>query len=252
MTHKKRNKKSFHDNICLLEKLIKKLLNHQNSTHGLCRSLRKTLKEITLYKNHENGCEKLEKQKAILNIDKIQIGGGKHKIAGYLNIDIMPPADIIYDIREKLPIKNNSCECIFTEHFLEHLDYPISVKKFIKECYRVLKPKKQIIIGVPDSELVIKNYYKKNRRFYNKLLKTCYSKRNCLKHFNTYIDLVNYIFRDQDDNKKYNPHFWAYDYEKLFSLLKKAGFSNIKRWSFNKKIANPKRKFCSIYLIATK
>lgn len=75
---------------------------------------------------------------------------------------------------------------------------------------------------------------------------------NCLKDFNTYIDLLNYHFRDQDDDFKYNPHFWAYDFEKLKSMLLSAGFKKVIRWKFDKKIANPQRKFGSIYLRATK
>ena len=79
-----------------------------------------------------------------------------------------------------------------------------------------------------------------------------YSKRNCLVDFNTDIDLLNYHFRDQDDDPKYNPHLWAYDFDKLNSLLKNAGFKSVNRWQFDSTIANPKRQWGSIYVIATK
>jgi hypothetical protein len=41
------------------------------------------------------------------------------------------------------------------------------------------------------------------------------AKRNCLADLNTYLDPVNYVFCDQDDDDKYTPHLWAYDYDKL-------------------------------------
>jgi len=79
-----------------------------------------------------------------------------------------------------------------------------------------------------------------------------YGKRNCLGDFNTYIDLVNYVFRDQDDNKKYTPHLWSYDFEKLQSLMIECGFLKVERWKFDPTIAQSKREWGSIYIIATK
>jgi len=246
------NKNRYPNEINKLELNARSLLKNKKITFGLARVLRQSLKEIDLYKNHINGKAKI-KYKNLSNIPrKIQIGGGKRLLDGFLNIDIVPPADIIVDIREGLPLKPDFADLIFSEHFLEHINYPISVKKFIKDCHRVLKKNGKIIIGVPDSELIIENYVKRNNDFWKLMIDKWYSKRNYLKHFNTYIDLVNYHFRDQDDHSKYNPHYWAYDFEKLESLLAKAGFVNINQWKFDKSIANPKRKFGSIYITATK
>lgn len=240
------NNKSIHS-IKKIEKIINKLIFDQFITHGLKLSLKKTLKEIKLYKNHIYRLKKLNKINN-LNTTKIQIGGGKRILKGYLNIDIVSPADFIWDVREGFPFKNKCSEFIFSEHFIEHIDYPISAKKFIAECYRILKSGGRLIIGVPDSELVIKNYYKRNKTFYKKMIKNWYSKRNFILHINTYIDLLNYNFRDQDDSDKYNPHLWAYDYEKIISLLNMGGFRRVNKWKFDKKIANSKRRFGSVYL----
>ena len=183
---------------------------------------------------------------------KIQIGGGDHMIKDYFNIDIVSPADLIHDIRKGIPLPDNSISFIFTEHLLEHLDYPKSVKKLIGECYRVLKQSGKLVVGVPDSEIMILAYVKKDMKFYNKLMKSWYSKRDIKKDINTYIDLLNLHFRDQYKNKKYSQHLWAYDKEKLSSLFMEAGFKRVKKWKFDNKIANPKRKFGSIYCEAIK
>ena len=235
-----------------LEKTLFNLIHDLQSTYGIKKASRKLLREITLYKNHSCGIENWHNEKKEINTKKVQIGGGSHILKDFLNIDIIPPADLICDVREGLPLKSGSVEYIFSEHFLEHIDYPISVKFFIKECYRVLKPKGLFVIGVPDSKLIVKHYINRNNRFYKKAIKKWYSNRNCLKHFNTYIDLLNYHFRDQDDDQKYNPHLWAYDKEKIYSLLKKTGFTKIKNWKFNESIANINRKFGSIYIVAEK
>lgn len=224
------------------------LLKDPSITHGLRRAMRKLVKETILYENHINGVEQWGKKRLKAVYPKIQIGGGSHILSGFLNIDITPPADLLWDVREGLPLEDKSSDFIFSEHFLEHIDYPVSVKKFTKECFRVLRSGGVLVIGVPDSELAVKAYARRDKKFYNKAIKIWYSKRDCLGDLNTYIDLLNYHFRDQDDDNKYDPHLWAYDREKLYSLLKNVGFREIEEWKFNPKIANPKRKFGSIYI----
>jgi len=215
------------------------------TNHGIKRALRRLLKEIL---SSENNSIPEVKNKCL----RVQIGGGVHLLKNFLNIDIVPPADIICDVREGLPLKKSSVNLVFCEHFLEHIDYPISAKRFFKECYRILGKKGRLIVGVPDSKMAVKAYYKNDKKLIKKYIRSWYKKRDCLKHFNTPIDFLNYHFRDQDDNEKYNPHFWAYDKEKLTSLFKEAGFKKSTVWKFDEKIASPKRKFGSIYMVGVK
>lgn len=232
-----------------IEGKSKTLLALSHTTHGIKRSLRNLIKEIGLFKAGMG-------TSMAQNISKksffVQVGGGRHYLEEFLNIDISPPADIIWDVREGMPLQSNSAHFIFSEHFLEHIDYPVSAKKFIKECYRVLSKKGQVVVGVPESHLAVAAYYRNDKKMINEFVRRWYKKRNCLNHLNTTIDFLNYHFRDQDDDKKYNPHLWAYDYEKLYSLFKNTGFSKIKRWKFDKTIANPKRKWGSLYVAASK
>ncbi len=234
-----------------MEKKSSIILSSSSATHGLKRSIRNLLNEISLFKNHSKS--KFSGNPSIKAKDlDVQIGGGHHHLDKFLNIDIVPPADLIWDVREEIPLKSGSARFIFSEHFLEHIDYPTSVKRFIKECYRLLKNNGKLAIGVPDGALAIQAYCNNNKKLINKFKRNWYGKRDCLEHFNTKIDFLNYHLRDQDDDKKYHPHLWAYDYEKLESLLKGAGFQKIKKWKFDGKIANPKRKFGSVYVTAVK
>ncbi|MFC1678211.1 methyltransferase domain-containing protein [Patescibacteria group bacterium] len=229
-----------------LEKQAKKILNLKEATHGLKRALRNLDKEIKLFKNH-----KPLKRTAIDNA-QVQIGGGSHYLEGFLNIDIQAPADIICDIREGIPLSTNSALLIFSEHFLEHVDYPVSAKNFIKESFRVLKRGGRLIIGVPDTARVLRAYIENDDKNLKEYIQRWYGKRGLHKHFNTAIDVVNYHMRDQDDSDKYAPHLWGYDRKKLESLLRTAGFKKIKEWRFDSRIANPKRKFGSIYVEGAK
>jgi ubiquinone/menaquinone biosynthesis C-methylase UbiE len=173
-------------------------------------------------------------------------------LEGYLNIDIVPPADLVCDIREGLPLNDKCVEFIFSEHMFEHLDYPISIKKLLKECLRVLKKDGQIVIGVPDAKKTIIGYINNDQELFNEYMDKWYSKRNCKKDFNTWLDIINYVLRDQDDDAVYNPHYWGYDYEKLVSILKETGFKNVEPWKYDHSIGNSKREWGAVYVIATK
>ncbi len=230
-----------------LEHLVNEILADR-PTHGLGRSLRALKKELSIYKSHSGKGIHVFTGK----VDKLQIGGGKHTLPGFLNIDIFEPADLIFDIREGIPLESTSVNFIFSEHFMEHIDYPKSTKFFISECFRILNTDGQIVIGVPDTQKIIKGYMSKDSALWQTYLNSWYKNRDCLDDFNTYIDLVNYHMRDQDDSEKYNPHFWGYDFEKLESLLVNAGFKSVRHWEFDSTIANPKREFGSVYVVATK
>lgn len=245
-------KKLSTDRVKKLQKEAVDLLQNYETTHGLGRVLRLLTKEVTLRQNHLKGMKKWEEKSDAYNTKRIQIGGGKHTLEGYLNIDIVPPADLVCDVREGIPLDESCSEFIFSEHFFEHVDYPKSAKKVIAEFYRILEPGGQVVLGVPDSELVAKSYVLRDKEFYVKAVSSWYANRDCIEHFNTYVDLLNYHFRDQDDDEKYNPHYWAYDFEKLQSLFIDSGFSRVERWNFDASIANPKREWGSVYVMATK
>lgn len=231
-----------------LKQIADDLLN-SNITHGLSRSLRMLRKEIDAYSSH---IDPLKKHFFKGKIEKVQIGGGKHELKDFLNIDIFEPADVIYDLREGIPLEDEAVQFLFSEHFMEHIDYPKSTKFFAKECFRVTEKGGKVVIGVPDGEKILKGYVEKDESLRKEYMEKWYSNRTCKEDFNTYIDLVNYHFRDQDDDEKYNPHFWDYDFEKLRDLFLSAGFSSVEKWEFDPIIANPKREFGSIYIIAAK
>lgn len=45
---------------------------------------------------------------------------------------------------------------------------------------------------------------------------------------------------------------WAYDHEKLVQLFAEANFTTVEPWTFDTTMANPKRRWGSVYVIATK
>ena len=64
-------------------------------------------------------------------------------------------------------------------------------------------------------------------------------KRDCLEHFNTKIDFLNYHLRDQDDDKN-TIHIYGPMIMKTRIPTQGSWVSKIKKWKFDGKIANPK------------
>ena len=89
---------------------------------------------------------------------KLHLGCGDQKYPGFINCDIEGDVDQIHDITTRSTIwKDNSIDHISCHHVLEHVPY----RKFnwvLKEWYRLLKIGGTIDIGMPDIELVSKEF----------------------------------------------------------------------------------------------
>ncbi|MDX3121578.1 methyltransferase domain-containing protein [Streptomyces scabiei] len=234
-----------------LAQQIAALLQQPTITHGLARALRAAEKEIDVHRTHSASLTAWPSGRIEDKPRQVQIGGGAHQINGYFSIDVVPPADLLWDIREGIPLYDSTVDLLFSEHFLEHIDYPRSAKYYAREAHRVLAPGGRLITGVPDAAFVLRQY-PGGTADGDKMIRSWYGKRNCLDDINTHLDLINYVFRDQDDDPTYHPHFWAYDHEKLVQLFTEAGFASVEPWDFDPKLANPKREWGSVYVIATK
>lgn len=222
-------------------------------THGLARALRQLQKEQGLYDRFQAQKEASLRKCAGSMFPNVQVGSGPHPIDGFTNLDLGFNADITWDIREGLPFDDDSVGFMFSEHTLEHIDYPVSAKRHFADLHRVLTPGGRAVIGVPDAKRVMEAYGNKAEAITD-YLSYWYKNRDCLDDFNTPIDIVNYVFRDQDDDEVYTPHFWAYDLEKMTQLFVGAGFeaSSIRAWDFDPNIATPKREWGSLYVEAQK
>jgi len=80
---------------------------------------------------------------------KLDIGCGQNKKQGFIGIDIikMPGVDIVCDLdKEKIPLKSNSVEEVFSMHFMEHTRNLVAI---MEEIWRVCKNGATVIIAVP-------------------------------------------------------------------------------------------------------
>lgn len=96
---------------------------------------------------------------------KLHLACGPNIVKGWQNIDILDSPEVQkHDLKRPLPYESNTVNSIFHEHFIEHLTKE-EAEKFLKECYRVLKPGSAMRIGWPDLAKLIRAYILKTKKY---------------------------------------------------------------------------------------
>lgn len=95
---------------------------------------------------------------------KLHLGCGDKKFPGYINIDIVPTegSDVLMDVTDLSVIPSDSISEIFMRHIFEHL-YNDEQDKALREYYRVLKKGGNLTIEVPDFDVVVDAYLRKEK-----------------------------------------------------------------------------------------
>lgn len=79
---------------------------------------------------------------------KLNLGASDRAIAGYLSVDIAPPADIIADLSQPWPWPTSTVEAVKAFDIAEHI--PDSIH-FMNELWRVMTPGAVAEIEVPSA-----------------------------------------------------------------------------------------------------
>lgn len=78
---------------------------------------------------------------------KINLGGGRTKIPGYVNVDKEPLyGDVVADLEEGLPFADRSVDVINASHIFEHIHNFIPL---MNECWRILKDDGFLMAAMP-------------------------------------------------------------------------------------------------------
>jgi predicted SAM-dependent methyltransferase len=151
----------------------------------------------------------------ISKYDKLHLGCGPRQLAGWANIDISGPGNLIWDLRRPLPVKPQSIRFIYTEHFIEHITRPDALA-LLGSCKTVLKEGGSIRISTPDLRQLAKDYIA------GKMPTLSPELWNPL----TPCAMLN-------EGMRLWGHQFVYDEDELVSLLNQVGFSRIRRMRWN-------------------
>ena len=174
---------------------------------------------------------------------RLHLGCGSNIKTGWVNIDLDENADLTLDLREPLTISDNSCSIVYSEHFLEHLDYPEKANMLLRECFRILEPNGIVSIGVPDTEWPMLEYSGLRNDGYFEIAKEKWHPK-C----ETEIEHVNHHFRGGTKTL----HRFAYDFKTLKHILELNGFVEIVRRSFGRHLDLKHRELGTLYVSAHK
>ena len=97
--------------------------------------------------------------KEVSGLKKLNLGCGNRYHTAWTNIDFKP-ADgkvLAHNLLQGIPFNSESFDVIYHSHLLEHFP-KADAPKFLKECFRVLKPGGIIRVVVPDLEQIAKYY----------------------------------------------------------------------------------------------
>lgn len=209
---------------------------------GEREALRTLLNERAIASHHRRGLKQVRRQ-SLHRPTKLNLGCGRHKKAGFLNVDLFPPAELTIDLRRGLPFDSNCCELIFSEHCFEHFDYPEPISHLFRECLRVLKPGGTLWFSVPDTEWPLTEYREGPDAPYFKVCRErTWHPKDCV----TRVEHINYHFRQGTE------HRFAYDLETAEKVLVAAGFREVQRRAYDPTLDSEHRSVGSLFISARK
>jgi predicted SAM-dependent methyltransferase len=176
---------------------------------------------------------------------RLQFGCGDNAKPGWVNIDLSPKADLQLDLRKSLPFADGSCECTYSEHFFEHLDYPDDALFFLRENFRVLAPGGLLTFGVPDAGSALEGYARATK---GAPVTPFPGHPSWVR---TRMDQINFLFR-QNYICQIHQHRYAYDLETLELILADVGFSQIHQREFDPLLDSESRLNGTLYVSARK
>jgi SAM-dependent methyltransferase len=168
----------------------------------------------------------------------VNVGCGSAGLKDWVNIDCFRAEGVtlVRDCRTALPLPSGSARGVFTEHFLEHLDYYEEAPRFLSECIRVLQPGGVLRIIVPDGGKYLSAYCGAGltaMRSFSPLTALDassddrpFSTLGEVVQFRTKMEVVNFHFRQSGQ------HRFSYDCETLSALLIDCGFEEVTERAF--------------------
>ena len=171
---------------------------------------------------------------------KLELGSGNKKGKnGWTTVDVNN-ADINWDLKNGIPLSNNSVDKIYSSHLLEHIPFE-QLMILLEKCRNVLKVGGEFLVCVPNFRFYADSY-KEGKMFRDR--ETWW--KDALIDTGSTIDQINYIVYMKDEHK------YMFDEENLVNTLKKAGFSDVKLRVFDESIDLLERDNESIYALAIK
>lgn len=148
---------------------------------------------------------------------RLHIGCGTNHFPGWTHLGMnaaLPHVDALWHSADGLPCEDATCQFIYSEHFLEHLNISEG-RAFLRECHRALQPGGVVRIAMPDLRDCVSQYWNNN------WCEQPWLKVHGYEWIATGAEYLNIAMRDWG-------HQWLYDREELRRRLSEAGFAIVR------------------------
>lgn len=156
----------------------------------------------------------------------VNFGAGSSGREGWINVDAYrcPGVNLVWDCRYPVPLPDACARGVFSEHFLEHLEYETEARDFLRECHRIMRPGAVIRIVVPDAGAYTRAYSASDWQDLIRLRQLREGRTDPAYPitYQTKMQLINVLYR------QFGEHKYAYDGDTLEALLEEVGFSEAK------------------------
>ena len=97
---------------------------------------------------------------------RLNLGCGRNIKPGWINVDSYKRAniDLVCDLTVDFPFQEDSCSYIYSEHFIEHLDW-FDGKELLGKCYRSLQCGGTFRVVFPNFQKVFRAYIEGDLEF---------------------------------------------------------------------------------------
>ena len=90
--------------------------------------------------------------------DRLHLACGDNPLDGWANIDLDSKGAVIgWNLTDGLPVRSETIELIFSEHFIEHVTLR-QAAALLAECHRILRPDGILRLTTPSLEKVVDEY----------------------------------------------------------------------------------------------
>lgn len=185
---------------------------------------------------------------------RIHLGCGADIRPGWVNLDLVVPSGIAspdanadthvisYDLRQGMPLTENSCAAIYSSHFFEHLEYRYGLR-LLHDCFHALKTGGILRLCMPNYRVCFEAYLRHDREFFRLIDYGLAEPESRL--LGDYMTYSLYQFGE---------HKCFYDEERFLALLTRIGFRAVEVSEFQAELdigAELRRKY-SYYIQAFK
>lgn len=167
--------------------------------------------------------------------DRLELGSAQFPRPGWLTLDLSDDADVVWDLRRRLPFAAATFTAVYCSHLLEHFSYP-ELRRLLGEVRRILAPGGQFLIAVPDAALYVDAYL--GKRDPAPLVKYQPAVIS-----DAPMDILNYVFYMNGSHK------FMFDAQNLKLHCEAAGFVNCRPRPFDPALDRPERAQQSLHFV---